>query len=271
MTTTPRLWKSLTQVNTSDAPVVPGGTASQAEGQIAPLPDGGYVVVWVDGSGMYNPDGFAIVGQRYDAAGNKVGGEVKISQFSDGDRVVPAVTVLANGNIAVAFVDIFGLDDNLYVRIFDPALNLVRDDIIDTGRGPDVRTVHHRLGRRQLRRLLYGRSGAPQSPISSCASRERHRRGGWRAQYRQSNRLYKSSRELATLSNGNFVAVYRDEFNGTLNDTDIRYGIFTPAGTPVAGPAMSRGLSASGWKPIRTSPRCEMAASSSCGPTPIAP
>ena len=100
MTTTPRVWKSLSQVNTSDAPVAPGGTASQAEGQIAPLQDGGYVVVWTDSSRMYNPFGFAIVGQRYDAAGNKVGGEVKISQFSDGDQRSPAVTVLANGNIA---------------------------------------------------------------------------------------------------------------------------------------------------------------------------
>jgi hypothetical protein len=61
MTTTPRLSKSLTQVNTTVA-------AAQEECQI--------VVVWTDDSLTYNPDGSAIVGQRYDSLGNKVGGEV---------------------------------------------------------------------------------------------------------------------------------------------------------------------------------------------------
>jgi hypothetical protein len=75
VTTTPRLVKSLTQVNTTDAGLSQGG------GQIAPLADGGYVVVWTDFSGTYNPEGGAIVAQRYDSLGNKVGGEVKISQF----------------------------------------------------------------------------------------------------------------------------------------------------------------------------------------------
>ena len=134
MTTTPRVWKSLSQVNTSDAPVAPGGTASQVEGQIAPLQDGGYVVVWTDTSRMYNPFGFAIVGQRYDAAGNKVGGEVKISQFSDGDRdsslrspCWPTATSRSHSSIY------FGFNDDIYVRIFDPAINLVREDVIDRG------------------------------------------------------------------------------------------------------------------------------------------
>src|SRR5262245_2320424 len=79
MTTTPKSWKSQTQVNSSDAPVAPGGNAFQGEGQIAALHDGGYVVVWTDGSKTHNPFGTsAIVGQRYDAAGNKVGGELHL-------------------------------------------------------------------------------------------------------------------------------------------------------------------------------------------------
>ena len=38
MTTTPRLWNSLTQVNTTD------GSTAQFDGEITPLQDGGYVV-----------------------------------------------------------------------------------------------------------------------------------------------------------------------------------------------------------------------------------
>ena len=97
MTTTPRPWKSETQVNTTDA-------GDQGGGQIAGLRDGGYVVVWEDRSVN------AIVGQRYDSAGNKVGGEVPLTlsqpnaNLPTGNRLNPAVTVLPNGDIAVAFV-----------------------------------------------------------------------------------------------------------------------------------------------------------------------
>jgi hypothetical protein len=61
-----------------------GGDAVQADGQIARLADGGYVLVWTDSSRTHSPNGSAIVGQRYDSLGNKV--EVKISQFSSGDQ-----------------------------------------------------------------------------------------------------------------------------------------------------------------------------------------
>jgi hypothetical protein len=98
MTATPRSVKSLTQVNTTD-------TLAQIDGQVALLNDGGYVVVWTDSSLTYNSSGTAIVGQRYDAFGSKVGGEVKISQFSSGDQLSPAITALPNGNVAIAFVD----------------------------------------------------------------------------------------------------------------------------------------------------------------------
>src|SRR5258705_8250048 len=99
MTGTPMPWKSPTQVNTSDGALV------QDDGQIVGLQDGGYVVVWTDNSHTYS-SGPAIVGQRYDSAGNKVvppgnthGGEVDISKLNGSDCFSPAVTILPNGNI----------------------------------------------------------------------------------------------------------------------------------------------------------------------------
>ena len=50
------------------------------------VPDGGHLLVWTDSSRTHNPNGSAIAGPRYDSRGNKVGGEVKISQFSSGDQ-----------------------------------------------------------------------------------------------------------------------------------------------------------------------------------------
>jgi large repetitive protein len=128
MTTTPVLSKSWTQANTTDGP------AQQGFGQIVSLNDGGYVVVWMDSSGTYNPFGAAVLGQRFESAGNKVGGEVNLGDVVSGHtQVSPAVTLLDNGNIAVAFNDLFGGDYDIYVRIFDSSLNLVRTDPIDTG------------------------------------------------------------------------------------------------------------------------------------------
>ena len=80
----------------------------QTDGQVASLNDGGYVVTWTDSSLTYNPTGTAIVGQRYDSLGNKVGGEVDISQLSAGDQLSPAITAQPNGNVAIAFVDLLG-------------------------------------------------------------------------------------------------------------------------------------------------------------------
>jgi hypothetical protein len=92
MLTTPFRVKSESQVNTSDAPVVSGRTSFQGNPQVVALPAGGYVVVWEDDSGTHNPQGKAIVGQRYDVAGNKVGGEVKLSGFSSGSQFAPKAT-----------------------------------------------------------------------------------------------------------------------------------------------------------------------------------
>ena len=104
MTTTPKLWKGLTQVNTTDA------GAAQDGGQIVALDDGGYEIIWTDNSHVLST-GAVVMGQRYDAQGNKVGGEVKISQFVDGDDSNSdgsSIANLHNGTIAVTYTDIFG-------------------------------------------------------------------------------------------------------------------------------------------------------------------
>ena len=149
MTTTPALWNDLTQVNTTD------GGKDQHNPQVTSLQNGGYVAVWTDANRPDNLAGSFIMGQVYDFAGNKVGGEVKLGQFGSGTQLAPAVTTLSNGNIAVAFWD--DSADDIYVRIFDPVLNFVRTDIIATA-GPTA-----------IRRSLQGardtRSATPPAPM----------------------------------------------------------------------------------------------------------
>src|SRR5262249_42280249 len=98
------------QVNPND------NNASQSGGQVVGLGDGGYVVVWNDSSQTFS-SGNAVVGQRFDAGGNKVGGDVKISQFPDGNDTVSggaAITRLPNGNIASVYNDSFNGDVDIY-------------------------------------------------------------------------------------------------------------------------------------------------------------
>jgi hypothetical protein len=99
--------------------------------QIAALNDDGYLVGWDDKSLAFNPGGDASVGRRYAAAGNKVGGEIKLSGSITGADSEPAITLLSIGNIALAFVHLFAGDQNIEVRILNPSLDLVRTDFID--------------------------------------------------------------------------------------------------------------------------------------------
>ena len=227
MTTTPRLWKSATQVNTTDAPPpMSGGLAFQLDGQVAPLADGGYVVVWTDLSRAHNPGGQAVVGQWYDAAGNKARGEVDISGFDAGDQFSPAVAALPNGNVAVAFVDT-SLGEDIYVRIFNSALGLVRTDFIDltlahafdpsiTAFADGSYVVSYTVG-----------TGADTDIVARIVSPT----GTVGAQFDVENSTdNRNFSEVATLSDGNFAVVYQDEF-GSITDTDIKYRIFSPTGT----------------------------------------
>jgi FG-GAP-like repeat len=233
MTTTPQPVKSLTQVNTADTPVAPGGTAIQSDGQIAPLLDGGYVVVWTDSSRTHNPNGSAILGQRYDSAGNKVGGEVKISQFNAGDQFSPAITTLPNGNVAVAFVDSVLGDQDLYVRIYAPSggsLTLVRTDVLDLGpivvSNPSITAF---ADNSYVVTYTAG-TGDDTDIVARIVSAGGAVGGQFDIENQTDNRDFS---EVATLPNGNFAVVFQDETFGSTTDTGIWCGIFSPAGTQV--------------------------------------
>ena len=237
MTTTPTLWKSQTQVNTTDLGFY------QGQGQIASLPDGGYVVVWTDDSHVYNPSGFAVLGQCYDSIGNKVGGEVNISEFYLGDQLDPAVTVLPNGNIVVAFMDSFPnsllSDRDIYVRVYGSALtpSPLRTDVIDIS--STDQTFQPSLAAFADGSYVITYTIGVGDIISNINDTDIVARivsptGVVGPQFDIHNQDDNSNfSEVATLSNGNFVAVYQDEFLGSATDIDIKYGIFTKTGTPV--------------------------------------
>jgi hypothetical protein len=150
---------------------------------------------------------------------------------------------LDNGNIAVAFRDLFAGDDDIWVRIFNSSLTVVRVDHIDVL----ANETHH-----PSITALAGGSYAVSYTFETGAGADIVGRivsptGTVGAQFDIDNQTDDQDRpELATLSNGNFVVTYRDQFNGSPTDGDVLYKIFTPAGTQVVAPTSTSGSTGSG-------------------------
>ncbi|MFN4281736.1 MAG: putative Ig domain-containing protein [Alphaproteobacteria bacterium] len=105
----------------------------QIEPSVVGLPDGGFYVTWT--SYGQDGDGAGIYGQRFDAAGNKIGGETLINDLTNGQQLDSTVTVLADGNIFVTWTDVpnDGSGYGIYSKIIDltPDLFTAGDDVID--------------------------------------------------------------------------------------------------------------------------------------------
>jgi RTX calcium-binding nonapeptide repeat (4 copies) len=99
----------------------------QKTASVAPLLDGGFVVVWDDDSGAQ------ISGQRYNASGAAVGVEFTIAAMANVSD--PDAALLDDGRIAVSFTNTAGGNSDIYTTIFDP-----RDSVINGTGGADVLT-----------------------------------------------------------------------------------------------------------------------------------
>ncbi|HOW66371.1 MAG TPA: fibronectin type III domain-containing protein [Candidatus Paceibacterota bacterium] len=106
---------------------VSGFSGNQTDPRVAVLKDGTVVVVWAS----FGQDGslHGVFGQRLDANGKKLGTEFQVAQTSALNQRNPALTALANGGFAVAWISespkgvdtrnvaLYGVD--VYVRLFD--------------------------------------------------------------------------------------------------------------------------------------------------------
>lgn len=88
---------------------------TQGAAQVAPLPDGGYVVAWVDydaqGEGQLPAAGNAAADVRmriFDADGTARSGEIAVNDLDRGWQVAPDVAVAPDGRIALTWTDGWG-------------------------------------------------------------------------------------------------------------------------------------------------------------------
>jgi hypothetical protein len=216
-------WKLGTLVN------VDPFMTKQEDPQIVALSDGGYAVVFVDHIG----DNLKLVGQRYSALGEKVGSGIELSNFLVQSSSSPSVTVMPDGGITVAFIS----NGDIVARRFDANLNFIRQDVIDNGATETVDPVITPFadGSYMVAYTLGEQNVTPGD--TDIVGRRVSSTGVVGAQFTIFNDTDDSDlAELATLSNGNVIAVWQSEFQGSSSDLDIQGRIITPDGGQVLGP-----------------------------------
>src|SRR5262245_5525867 len=240
MGTTPYQVRPLTQVNTFD------GGFPQRDAQISTTPNGGYVIVWTD-----DRTSNWTSGQTYDAAGNQVGGGPLIPPQSPADPE-PAVTVLSNGLVVQGYrgglrwaatetFDSSSLEEVVGQQLlFFPA-----DAQADAVVNPALTSFAD--GSYVMAAVLVRPGGYDGDVVGRFVNAN----GQWGPEYSIFDEGLATSDnsefpDLATLSNGNFVAVWQDEFNGSTTDYDVMFHIMTPPGGSIWGPDTVSGAGSGG-------------------------
>ncbi|MDK3020660.1 calcium-binding protein [Pseudodonghicola flavimaris] len=87
----------------------------QDHAEITALKDGGFMVTWVAG-GDADGNGSAIMAQRFDADGVRLGKAQVVNATTKGDQADPAIDTLKNGNVAITWESETGDDSGLSVK-----------------------------------------------------------------------------------------------------------------------------------------------------------
>ena len=99
-------------------------TGNQQDQRVQSLADGGFMVIWESG-GDQDGNETGVFAQQFDAAGNKVNGEIQINTTTAANQANSDVAILNDGRmVAVWDADVQDGDNDAVVgRIFSPALN----------------------------------------------------------------------------------------------------------------------------------------------------
>ncbi len=114
----------------------------QQSSHVAVLANGTFVVVWEDDSGAHT----AIRAQRFDAAGNPLGGEIAIATSTGNDQVLPSVTALADGGFYVTWTQLVGPDNYIFGSVYDAGGAFIRPQTVVFAFGQDTNSEAARLG-----------------------------------------------------------------------------------------------------------------------------
>jgi len=214
MTTTPKVWRATQQANFTDA-------GDQSDPQIVDIGSGRYVVVWTEAAGgpIATSPGSDLVGQIFDARGNRIGTEFRanLSFFADNEQNAALDTRPAGGFVMV-YTDTDAAGTSIRAQSYDVNGSLVggapstiqADTSTDTLSSPALAV---RSNGRYL--VTYGRSTEAGGPLStSTVGRIVSAAGAVGAEFTIADAAVVGATfnpDVDVLSNGNYVVVYEHQ------------------------------------------------------------
>src|SRR5262245_33022412 len=238
MTTTPDLWRTPFIDNTSL-------TGNQESGVVAATSSDQFFAVWVDQN--LNPDD--IIARKFDSLGNPLTDEVNLTSPFTGELREPAAVRLpiagqADG-LAVAFTD-FAAYDKIFVIRTNSALTTLEDFItienLTPADHPSITsfsngslwvayTIHFGANNWDINAKRIDPAGNVLGPITL---------------FNPGTDIRADNSDLATLANGNFVAVFeRQESPGSPNN-NVFFTIRNNAGDEIVSPTLVVGAGDAG-------------------------
>jgi hypothetical protein len=230
MTTTPDLWRNPFLLNQTTA-------GAQDSGVVAPTADNEFFGVWVDHPGVDH-----IFARKFDAFGNPLTNEVDISALVDVNHPAAVRLPIAGqgDGLAVAFTnEIAGDTDVLLVRT-NSALGLL-EPFINLGDPPP--NDHPSITSFANGSLVVTFTNHVTGANWDIVARQVNANGtlGARVILDTGQTDRSDNSDVATLANGNLVAVFQNEFNANPNDHDIFFTIRTSTLGDVVGPTFVNG------------------------------
>gem|GEM_PF-1526433 len=96
---------------------------------VATLEDGGFVVTWAAETATSTY--YDVIAQRFDAGGNSIGAEFRVSEYTDSDQDMPAIAALKDGGFVISWGSWYqdGSKYGIFTRRYDAAGSAVTGDI----------------------------------------------------------------------------------------------------------------------------------------------
>jgi len=193
-------------------------TGGQRFPTVASAPNRSFVVVW-DGDGE-DGDGRGVFGQRFDAAGARLGSEFQLNTYTTADQKFPSVSVDPSGNFDVVWTSVGGGGtDNYYVvfgRRYDasgtPASSEFQVNSYTTGAQAGARVAFDRYGDFVVVWIGYGGQDGSGSGIFGQFYDPTGTPYGSEFQVNTYTPGYQLLPRVATDEGGSFVVVWASQF-----------------------------------------------------------
>ena len=210
------------QVNTQTS-------SNQFDPSAASLADGGFVITWtsVNSGSAGDGDGWGTFAQRYNAAGNPVGGEFQVNTNTQGSQYEAVATGLTGGGFVITWRDDSALDSassGVFAQLYDAAGNSVGSEfrVNETTEGSEFEPTIAALDTGGF--VIAWRDSTGSDDVYAQQYDSAGNRIDGEILVNTETGSTQASPAIAALPNGNFVVAWQSFTSGTAGDGS-GYGI----------------------------------------------